>query len=99
MAKAEIGDNFADPIRRRSTMWRSTTIDLDDKEIALKARHGHALDDQERLVVQERWLTDEVAPLELLGEFLGISPGRVKRIEIGALAKLQVAAATSIATT
>lgn len=85
--EAEIGDNFADDSPMIDDL-AFEAIDRDDKEIALQKAMA-ALDDQERLVVQERWLTDDVAPFELLGEFLGISSGRVKRIEIGALAKLQ----------
>lgn len=85
---AEIGDSFADP----STLQDETVtsfLDDGDREGALRKALAD-LDERERLVVQERWLTEDVAPLEALGEFLGITAGRVKKIEIAAIAKLQL---------
>ncbi len=89
--EAEIGDSLADDAPLPDTIAFSM-IETDSKEIALRDAMSQ-LDDRERLVVQERWLTDDIAPLAALGEFLGISAQRVKRIEIAAIAKLQAGAA------
>ena len=42
---------------------------LDHKEMALRSAMGQ-LDDRERLVVQERWLTEDIAPLGALARVL-----------------------------
>ena len=91
--EAELGDSLADtsPLPDEAAC---DAIITDAKEIALRSAMA-VLDDIERLVVQERWLTDDIAPLEALAEFLGISARRVKRIEIEALAKLQATAAAA----
>jgi len=92
--ETEIGDTFADASPLPDTIAFGR-IEIDSKEIALLDAMGQ-LDDRERLVIQERWLTDDIAPLAALGEFLGITPQNVKRIEIGALAKLQATAARAL---
>ena len=89
---AEIGDNLADSASLLSDF--ASDFDDDEREVALRAALG-ILDERERLVVQERWLVDEVAPLNALGEFLGVTAQTVKRIEVGALAKIQAAVFSS----
>ncbi len=85
--EAEIGDNLHDDAPLPDDLAFGA-IEDDETAAALKSALS-ALDEQERLVVQERWLTDDIAPLNALGEFLGMSPQRVKRIEIAAIAKMQ----------
>ena len=91
--EAEIGDSLADTSALPDELAFGAIV-TDAKEMAFRSAMA-ALDDTERLVVQERWLTDDIAPLEALAEFLGISARRVKRIEIDALAKLQATAAAA----
>lgn len=91
--EAEIGDSLADTSALPDELAFGA-IATDAKEMALSSAMS-MLDDTERLVVQERWLTDDIAPLEALAEFLGISARRVKRIELDALAKLQATAAAA----
>lgn len=89
--EAEIGDNLT----ASDTLlddFAVGMIDADRRETAMLAALGE-LDDKERLIIQERWLTDDVAPLEALAEYLDISARTVKRIEIAAIGKLQLAAA------
>ena len=88
---AEIGDNLT----ASDTLlddYAVGMIDADRRETAMRAALGE-LDDNERLIIQERWLTDAVAPLEALAEYLEISANKVKRIEIEAIGKLQMSAA------
>ena len=86
--EAEVGDSLADGASLLADF--ASDFDTDDREAALKAALA-TLDDRERLIVQERWLTEEVAPLAALGEFFGVTPQTVKRIEIAAIAKIQTA--------
>lgn len=88
--ETEIGDSLPDggPLPDDLAFG---AIMLDHKELALRSAMDQ-LDDRERLVVQERWLTEDIAPLGALAEFFGISARKVKRIELAAMAKLQMAA-------
>ena len=88
---APIGDSMADTSPLPDAIAFGL-IETDDKAIALRSALSQ-LDDTERLVIQERWLTEDIAPLGALAEFLGISERRVKRIELAAIAKLQMTAA------
>ena len=92
--ETEIGDTFADASSLPDALAFGL-IETDGREIAFREAMSR-LDERERLVIQERWLTDDIAPLAALGEFLGITPRNVKRIEIGALAKLQATAARAL---
>lgn len=92
--EAEIGDNLPDEASMFSDL--ASDIDGDEREVALKAALG-ALDDRERLIVQERWLADDVASLSALGEFFGVTPQTVKRIEIDAIAKVRATVFASTA--
>lgn len=92
--ETEIGDTFADASPLPDALAFGL-IETDGREIAFREAMSR-LDERERLVIQERWLTDDIAPLAALGEFLGITPQNVKRIEIGALAKLQATAARAL---
>ena len=86
--EAEIGDNLADTASLLNDV--ASDIDQDQREMALRAALG-TLDEREQLVVRERWLVDDVAPLTALAEFLGVTAQAVKRIELAAIAKLQSA--------
>lgn len=85
---AEIGDSLADSASLLADV--ASDMDGDEREIALQEAMA-MLDDQERLVLKERWLVDDVAPLGMLGEFLGVTTKTVRRIELAAIAKLQAA--------
>ena len=89
--ETEIGDNLPD-LGPLPDALAFGSIETDAKDIAVRAAMSD-LDDRERLVVRERWLVDDIAPLDALAEYLGISARQVKRIEIAALAKLQASAA------
>jgi len=77
--------------------------DEDDPEAAvMRARDGAArtrlvhdalgdLNERERLIINERMLTEEGTTLEMLGARLGISKERVRQIESAAMAKLRKA--------
>lgn len=84
---AEIGDNLADSASLLADV--ASDMDGDEREVALQ-QAMETLDEQERLVLKERWLVN-VASLGMLGEFLDITTKTVRRIELAAIAKLQAA--------
>ena len=65
--EVEIGDSMADTSPLPDAIAFGI-IETDDREIALRSAMNQ-LDDTERLVVQERWLTEDIAPLGALAEF------------------------------
>ena len=89
--EAEIGDSFSaeDGLLDELAVG---AIDEDSRERALRVAMAD-LDDRERIIVQERWLADDVAPLDALAEYFEISATTVKQIEIAAIGKLQAGVA------
>ncbi|UDL95490.1 sigma-70 family RNA polymerase sigma factor [Lichenihabitans sp. PAMC28606] len=82
---SEWGDFLADDAPQFDDM-------LDDQQCAGDLRTAMSgLDDQERLIIEERWLNDEIAPLNALSEWFGISVTKVRRIEVAAIKKLRAA--------
>jgi RNA polymerase sigma-32 factor len=65
---------------------------IDDDQCAADLRAAmRELDDRERLIVEQRWLSDDVVPLEALAEWFEISRAKVRKIEIAAIEKLRQA--------
>ncbi len=57
----------------------------------LLSRHLHELNDRERQVLGQRWLTDVPATLRELALVHGVSPERIRQIEVRAIGKLRKA--------
>jgi RNA polymerase sigma-32 factor len=49
----------------------------------------HDLDERARIIVQQRWLSDQKATLQELAERFGVSAERVRQIESNAMKKLK----------
>ena len=87
--EAEIGDRLVDTSPLQDDLLAE--FFEDDQRGAELRRAMDALDERERLIVEERWMAEDVAPLGALGEWFGITAGTVRRIEIGAIVKLRMA--------
>jgi len=57
----------------------------------LLSRHLHELNDRERHVLDQRWLTEVPATLRELALVHGVSPQRIRQIEVRAIGKLRKA--------
>ncbi|MGH7271295.1 MAG: sigma-70 family RNA polymerase sigma factor [Polyangiaceae bacterium] len=77
-----------------------TSLPTPEAEISAREIRGRAsaavhealrdLSERERIIVHERWMTDEPQTLQELGDRLGVSKERVRQIEERARAKLRV---------
>lgn len=85
--EAEIVDGLAD----LASLDETGAADLlDDDRRGTELRSAlDTLDDRERLIIEERWIAEDVAPLNALGEWLGITAEKVRRLEVDAIVKLR----------
>lgn len=91
------------------SQWQDRLVDEQDNQEELVAAHEEGryrrqllagamehLTEREREIVAERHLVEAPATLEVLGQRYGVSPERVRQIEVGALGKLKTAVAKAV---